>query len=213
MMLNPRFLVPSLVVMAAVAALPLSAWAAQAKPATPSAPPTATTTALGPVALSGYTIGPDDVLTVSIYNDQKLSGDVTVRPDGLITIQVLNDIQAAGLTPAELGRAIAKAALKIYQDEPSVTVVVKQINSRRVYVMGEVAKTGPFSLTGPMTVAQLISVSGGLADWADEENIMIIRLEGGKQITIPINYKDIKKGKNLAKNNIELRPGDTIIVR
>ncbi len=64
-----------------------------------------------------------------------------------------------------------------------------------------------------MTVSQLISVIGGLADWADEKNILIIRMEGGKQMTITVNYDDIKKGKNLAKNNIELRPGDTFIVR
>ena len=212
MMLNSRFVVPSLAVLA-VAAVPLSAWAGQAKPETPQAPAATSKPAEVPAALSGYTIGPDDVLTVTIYNDQKLSGDVSVRPDGLITIQVLGDIKAAGSTPAELAAVIAKAALKIYQDEPTVTVVVKQINSRRVYVMGEIAKTGPFPLSGPMTVAQLISVAGGLADWADEEKLLIIRLEGGKQITIPVNYKDIKKGKNLAQNNIELRPGDTLIVR
>jgi len=212
MMLNSRFVVPSLAVLA-VAAVPLSTWAGQATPGTPQAPAATSKPAEVPVVLSGYTIGPDDVLTVTIYNDQKLSGDVSVRPDGLITIQVLGDIKAAGSTPAELASAIAKAALKIYQDEPTVTVVVKQINSRRVYVMGEIAKTGPFPLSGPMTVAQLISVAGGLADWADEEKLMIIRLEGGKQITIPVNYKDIKKGKNLAQNNIELRPGDTLIVR
>jgi len=212
MMLNPHYLVPSLAVMA-IAAVPLSAGAGQAKPGTPQPPPAVSRPADVAVPLSGYTIGPDDVLTVTIYNDQKLSGDVTVRPDGLVTIQVLGDLKAAGLAPAELATAIAKAALKIYQDEPTVTVVAKQINSRRVYVMGEISKTGPFPLSGPMTVAQLISVAGGLADWADEKNLMIIRLEAGKQITIPVNYEDIKKGKNLAKYNIELRPGDTLIVR
>jgi len=159
----------------------------------------------------GYVIGVDDVLVIAFWRDKEMSGEVAVRPDGKITLPLLNDVQAAGLTPDQLRDELVKASAK-YMPDPTVTVYVKQINSRRVHLIGSVAKPGVYPLTGATTVLQLIAQAGGLAEFADTKKIVVIRVENGQQRSIPVNYEDLKKGKNLAKYNIELKPGDTIIV-
>jgi polysaccharide export outer membrane protein len=159
---------------------------------------------------SQYVIGADDVLSVVFWRDKELSSDVTVRPDGKISLPLINDVQAVGLTPAQLRDVIADEAKK-YVEDPNVTVVVKSINSRKVFITGEVKKPGPFPLTGPTSVLQLISIAGGLADYAKPEKISIVRVEGGKTVSYKFNYKEVLEGKKLAQN-IELKPGDTIIV-
>ena len=126
-----------------------------------------------------YVIGPDDVLGVVFWRDTDMSGDVTVRPDGNITLPLLRDIKAAGLRPDELREQIQKAASKFIED-PNVTVVVRQINSRNVFITGNVARPGPYPVSGHMTVLQLISVAGGLTEFADAKKIMIMRIEQGK---------------------------------
>ncbi|MCA1652483.1 MAG: SLBB domain-containing protein [Acidobacteria bacterium] len=108
-------------------------------------------------------------------------------------------------------RAGSAAAATKFLEEPTVTVVVRQINSRRVYITGEVAKPGPYNLSGPMTVLQLIATAGGVLEYADAKNIVVMRTENGKPVSYPFNYKDVIKRKNL-KQNIELKPGDTVIV-
>ena len=158
----------------------------------------------------GYVIGPEDVLTVLFWRDKEMSGDVSVRPDGMISLLLINDIKAAGLTPEQLRDDVTKAASKFIED-PTVSVVVKQINSRKVFVTGQVGKQGAHPLTGPVTVLQMLSMAGGLHEFADAKKILIVRNEGGKQIVYHFNYKDVMRGKNL-KQNIELKPGDTIIV-
>jgi polysaccharide export outer membrane protein len=92
-----------------------------------------------------------------------------------------------------------------------VTVVVKQINSRKVYITGQVGKIGPYALTGPMTVLQLLSTVGGVGEFANTKNIIILRTENGRQVSHKFNYKEVIAGKKLAQN-IELKPGDTIVV-
>ena len=158
----------------------------------------------------GYVIGPEDVLTVLFWRDKEMSTDVAVRPDGMISLLLLNEVKAAGLTPDELRETITKAASK-YIEDPTVSVVVKQINSRKVYVTGMVGKQGALPLGGPTTVLQMLSLAGGVQEFADSKNILILREENGKQIVFKFNYKDVRRGKNLAQN-IELKPGDTIIV-
>ena len=158
----------------------------------------------------GYVIGPEDVLTVMFWRDKEMSSDVAVRPDGMISLLLLNEVKAAGLTPDELRENITKAASK-YIEDPTVSVVVKAINSRKVYVTGQVGKQGAYPLGGPTTVLQMISLAGGVHEFADLKDILIVRNEGGKQIVFKFNYKDVMRGKNL-KQNIELKPGDTIIV-
>ena len=157
-----------------------------------------------------YVIGAEDVLGVVFWRDAEMSGDVTVRPDGKITLPLVGDLVAAGLNPLELKAAIEKAASKFQQD-PTVTVVVRTINSRKVFITGQVANPGTFPLIGPRTVMQVISLAGGLSEYADKKNITVIRLEAGKQQVFKFNYADVAKGKNLAQN-IVLKPGDTVVV-
>jgi polysaccharide export outer membrane protein len=180
----------------------------------PAAP---ATTAVAPPALPvgvelppGYVIGPDDVLTVVFWRDKEMSSDVSVRPDGKVTLPLVNDIDAAGKTPEQLRLDITEAASR-FVEAPTVSIVVKAINSRKVYITGMIGKSGAFPLSGPTTVLQLISMAGGLHEFADSKNIIINRVENGRQIAIKFNYNDVRKGKKL-QQNIELKPGDTVVV-
>ena len=182
--------------------------AQQAPPA--AKPPAGVTVPTGVTPPADYVIGPDDILTIVYWRDKDMTADVAVRPDGMISLPLLNDVQASGLTPEQLRVKITEASAKFFED-PTVTVVVKAINSRKVFITGMVNKQGPYPLAAPTTVLQLISMAGGLLEYADEKNIRILRIENGKPVTFIFNYKDVSKGKNL-KQNIELKPGDTIIV-
>ena len=157
-----------------------------------------------------YTIGPDDVLTIVFWRNKDLSGDVVVRPDGKITLPLINDVQAATLTTEQLRLELIEQAGH-FVEEPNATVVVKQVNSRKVFITGNVEKAGPYPLTSPMTVVQLISLAGGLSEFADGKNITIVRNEGGRPVSYKFSYHSVARRKNL-KQNIELMPGDTIIV-
>jgi polysaccharide export outer membrane protein len=181
----------------------------QPKPSTP-APPVAPPTQATPLP-TGYVIGPDDVLIVSYWRNADMSAEVTVRPDGLISLPLLNEVKADGLTPEQLRDTIAKAATKFLEEAPTLAIVVKTINSRKVYITGMVAKPAYYQLTGAMTVVQLLATAGGVQEFADSKNISIVRSEGGKQVQYRFNYKDFVKGKNL-NQNILLKPGDTIVV-
>ena len=175
--------------------------------AKPSAPPPAVTGLTPP---AGYVIGPEDVLAILFWRDKDMSVETSVRPDGMITVPLLNDVKAAGLTPEQLREQIEKAASQ-YVEDPSVTVAVRQINSRKVFVTGNVAKPGPYPLTSTTTVLQLIAVAGGLTEYADEKGISVMRIDGGQTKTFKFNYKDVVRGKKL-EQNIELKPGDTVVV-
>jgi polysaccharide export outer membrane protein len=164
----------------------------------------------GVVPPPGYVIGPEDVLSVVFWREKDMSTDAAVRPDGMITVPLLNDIHATGLTPDQLRERIQTAAAKFVED-PTVTIVVKAINSRKVFITGLVAKAGQYPLTGPTSVMQLIAMAGGLQEYADSKKILIMRTEGGEQVAKPFNYQDVLNRKNL-KQNIELLPGDTVIV-
>jgi polysaccharide biosynthesis/export protein len=174
----------------------------------PGAPPMELPAGITPPA--DYVIGPEDVLTVFFWREKDLSGDVQVRPDGRISLPLLNDIDAAGLTPDELRSALTEAARKYY-DEPTVTVVVKQINSRKVFITGNVGNPAPYPMLAPMSVMQLITMAGGLTEYANRQNITILRTEGGKPVSLRFNYKDVERGRNL-QQNIMLKPGDQVIV-
>jgi polysaccharide export outer membrane protein len=184
---------------------------APSSPAKPGTPPTSATTP--PAIPAGYVIGPDDVLTIGLWKDSSVQGDVTVRPDGKISVAFVNEIQAAGLTPEELRVELTKA-FSTYQTDPTVTLVVKQINSRKVYINGEVGRPGVYPLTEHMTVLNLISVAGGVSAYAHKDNISVVRLVNGVTTrVVKINYDDIVDGKPAAlKLNIELKPGDQVIV-
>ncbi len=194
------------------AAGPCAAQAGKTVAAKGAAAPAATTTPAAPsVAVPPeYVIGADDVMSVVFWRDKELSADVTVRPDGKISLPLLNEIQAAGLTPAQLKDRIAEEARK-YVEDPTVTVEVKTINSRKVYITGEIRKPGTYPITGTTTVLQLISIAGGLGDYAKGEKITIVRYESGKMTSFRFNYKEVLNQQKLAQN-IELKPGDTVLV-
>jgi polysaccharide biosynthesis/export protein len=183
-----------------------------AKPASPVASPAKPPVALpaGTAVPPDYVIGADDILTIVFWREKDLSSDVVVRPDGRISIPVLQDIHAAGLTPEQLRDSLTKTAERFVED-PNVTVIVKEINSRRVFITGQVAKPGPYNVTSPMTVVQLIAFAGGLLEYADGKNVRVMRTENGSPMSYRFNYKEVREGKNL-KQNIQLQPGDTVIV-
>lgn len=157
-----------------------------------------------------YKIGADDILKIDVWREDQLTRTVPVRPDGRITLPLLNDVRASGLTPMELAGAI-RDELKNYVNNPQVTVSVMEINSRRIYVTGEVAKSGAFGLLPHMTALQAISSTGGFTQFARPKNIYILRTQHGEQVKLPFNYKEAVKGRN-PEQNIELQPGDVIVV-
>lgn len=157
-----------------------------------------------------YKIGAQDVLKVDVWREEQLTRIVPVRPDGKITLPLLNDVQAVGLTPMELAGAI-REELKKYITNPQVTVTVTEINSRRIYVTGEVTKAGAYQLLPHMTVLQALSGSGGFTAFARVKNIYVLRTENGKPVRISFNYKQAITGKN-PEQNIELQPGDVVVV-
>jgi polysaccharide export outer membrane protein len=158
----------------------------------------------------GYIIGPDDVLTIVFWREKDLSAEAVVRPDGKISLPLLNDVEASGLTPDELRERILTEATR-YIEDPAVTVVVKEIRSRKVFITGQVEKPGAYLLTAPTTVMQLISMAGGLREFADSGKIVIIRVVKGAPTTLKFHYGWVLEGKN-PRQNIELRPGDTVAV-
>jgi len=186
-----------------------SAQKATPPPASP-APSATSVPAVAAAVPPEYLIGSEDVLSIIFWRDKEMSSEVSVRPDGMISLPLLNDVHAAGLTPQQLQERIVEESKKFVED-PSVTVVVKAINSRKVFITGEIGKPGPYPLTGPTTVLQLIAVAGGLRDYARGDKIAIMRVENGKPVSYRFNFKEVMKKKNL-KQNIELKPGDTIIV-
>jgi polysaccharide biosynthesis/export protein len=157
-----------------------------------------------------YKIGPQDVLRIDVWKEAEVSRAVPVRPDGKISLPLLNDVQAAGLTPMQLSGVISDG-LKKYMNDPQVTVTVSEINSRRIYVTGEVTRAGAFPLLPNMTVLQALSSAGGFTQFAKLKNIYVLRTEDGKQVKLPFNYKDVLNGKR-PEQNVLLQSGDVIVV-
>ena len=158
---------------------------------------------------SDYVIGADDTLHIFVWKEPDLTETLPVRPDGKISMPLLNDITAAGLTPLQLRDEISEK-LKKYVSDPRVTVVVTGTNSRRIFVTGEVLHTGPMTLLPHMTMLQALA-QAGFTQFANPKAIYLLRNENGKQAKVPFNYKEVVKG-NHAEQNIELKPGDTIVV-
>ncbi len=157
---------------------------------------------------ASYKIGPQDVLRVDVWKETEISRAVPVRPDGKISLPLLNDVQAAGLTAMELANNITEG-LKKFINNPQVTVTVTEINSRRVYVTGEVTKPGAYSLLPNMTALQALTSASGFTQFANPKKIYVLRNENGKQVKHPFNYKAVLDGK---QDDIPLQPGDTIVV-
>jgi polysaccharide export outer membrane protein len=157
-----------------------------------------------------YKIGAQDVLRIDVWKEDQLSRTVPVRPDGKISLPLLNDVQATGLTSMQLASVIMDG-LRKYMNNPQVTVTVAEINSRRIYVTGEVSRPGNFSLLPNMTVLQALSNAGSFTQFARSKKIYVLRNESGKQTKIPFNYSEAISGKH-PEQNVLLRPGDVIVV-
>lgn len=157
-----------------------------------------------------YVIGAEDVLYIHVWKEETLTRTVTVRMDGKISIPLIDDIQASGKTPLQLKEELTQK-LKEFIDNPTVSVVVMEANSFKVYVSGQVRTPGVYRLRSETSVAQIISMVGGLTDWANPKKIIVIRKENEKENRIIVNYKKIIQGDDLSAN-ISLKAGDTIIV-
>jgi polysaccharide export outer membrane protein len=157
-----------------------------------------------------YVIGSEDVLYIHVWKEETLSKTVSVRMDGKISMPLIDEIQAAGLTPLKL-KEILTERLKEFVEIPTVTVIVMEANGFKIYISGQIRSPGVYRLRSETTLAQIISMAGGLGEWANQSKIIIIRKEDGKEKRFTINYKKIVKGKDLSLN-ILLKAGDTIIV-
>jgi polysaccharide export outer membrane protein len=171
-------------------------------------PSTNATVPKGQHAPEGYRIGVDDSLFISVWKEPDLSSQVTVRPDGVITLPLINDIPVVGLSPKELQDLLTEK-LKPFVNEPQVTVVVRDIRSRKVFLVGQAGKPGSYQLTGNMTLLELLAQAGGLGQFAKSESIYIMRNQDGKQVRIGFKYKKVLQGK---EPDLVLLPGDMIVV-
>ena len=158
----------------------------------------------------GFILGPDDVLEISAWKDDSLTKKVVVRPDGKISFPLIGDIKAQGKTVEELQRVIEKK-IQVFVPDIPVSVVIVTVRSPRVYVVGKVSTPGKYIMVEKMRVMQVLSMAGGMTPFADKDDILIIRNLNGQQKTFKFNYTQAAKGKNLDQN-IELNPGDTIVV-
>jgi polysaccharide export outer membrane protein len=157
-----------------------------------------------------YVIGPEDELIISVWKEPDISRSVPVRPDGKISLALLNDVQATGRTPMQLGSDITEK-LKNFISEPQVTVIVTKINSQRIFVVGEVPRTGSYTLLPNMTAVDAISSAGGFTPFAKRTKIYILRKENGKMTAIPFNYKAVVKNRK-SDQDVILKPGDRLVV-
>lgn len=160
---------------------------------------------------SEYRISAGDILEISTWKEAELTRkEVIVRVDGRLSFPLLGDIPAAGMTPIELTETIQKG-LKEYISNPVVTVTLTGAGSQKIYILGEVLKTGEYPLTKNLTVLQAFALAGGFTQWAAKDEIILMRKEGSREKIYKINYKDIVKGKEV-DTNIMLQANDTIVV-
>ncbi|HJS66386.1 MAG TPA: polysaccharide biosynthesis/export family protein [Nitrospiraceae bacterium] len=164
------------------------------------------------IVTSDYTIGPEDVLEITVWRNTDLSKVVAVRPDGRISLPLIGDVGAAGRTAAELAGAIAEK-LKEFKENPQVSIVVKEVNSYAIYVLGEVTKPGKYPLLSKTTLLQAITLASGFTPAAARNKMVIFRFgdQNGKDIKIKASYDDIIM-RDESPQNIQLKPGDTIVV-
>jgi len=179
-----------------------AAWAAQV-PAADTAPAAVEESA-------PYYVAPGDVLRIAVWKEPELSTDVFVRLDGMITVSVVGDVRAAGKTTEQIATEV-RTKLRSVLEVPQVTVTVAQAVSARFYVVGEVAVSGAFPLTGRITILQALALAGGFREFAKRDRIVVIRERRGQRQAIVFNFRDLEAGINL-EQNIAVEAGDTLIV-
>lgn len=200
------------------ATLATTATAASTLAATATPPSTVTANTSAPVASrepgfvdtsKDYRIGPEDVLDILVWKQDNLSRTVPVRPDGKVSIPLVNDIVASGLTPTELRQQLTER-LSEYVPSPEVSVIVKEVHSVKVAVLGAVKMPGHYEVKSPSTVLELIARAQGFTEFADRNRIVVIRQNGSTTTRVPFNYKKIAEGSD--QENFSVKPGDIIVV-
>jgi len=159
-----------------------------------------------------YVIGPEDVLDVAVWGNQDVSRTMPVRPDGKISLPLLNDVQAAGLTPMQLSAALA-SGLERYISAPMVSVIVREVHSFKVTVIGEVKTPGRYELHSRTTVLDVLALAGGLSQYAARNRITILRRQGDAVRELPYDFEKITRaGSKTGQDNLCVQPGDIIVV-
>jgi polysaccharide export outer membrane protein len=158
-----------------------------------------------------YLIGAEDVIEVIVWNEPNFSREVVVRPDGKISLPAVGDVQVEGLTPEALTEHLQEV-LAQYIKTPKVSVVIRLINSQKVYVLGQVRTPGVFPLQGEMTILQAIARAGGVTEWAKTGGIILLRKTKEGDQRIVVNLRKIIKGSKKGGEDVRLQAGDKIIV-
>jgi len=159
-----------------------------------------------------YVIGPEDVLDISVWKNADLSKTVIVRPDGNISLPLIGDVRAMGYTPFELRQLLVKKFGE-YEQSVVVSVIVQAINSYKVFIFGDVNSPGLYTLKRQTSLLQVIALAGGFNKFASKNDIILLREKaGGGNLRFKVRFNDIVYGKAFARNNIILKPGDTIFV-
>jgi polysaccharide export outer membrane protein len=171
-------------------------------------PPAAAKPKVAPM-LEEYRIGPEDVLSISVWKNEPMSRVVPVRPDGMISLPLLDDVMAAGLTPTELRNLLAQK-LAEYVPSPAVTVIVNDVKSFKVSVIGEVVKPARYELKSRTSVLDVLALAGGFNQFAARTRVVVLRQEGDKRVRIPFNYNRVTNGSD--EENVYLKPGDIVLV-
>ena len=172
-------------------------------------PPAAAQKPKPPAGLEDYKIGPEDVLAISVWKNEAMSRVLPVRPDGMISLPLLDDVMAAGLTPTELRNVLAQR-LAEYVPSPAVTVIVNDVKSFKVSVMGEVLKPARYELKSRTSVLDVLALAGGFTQFASRTRVVVLRQEGEKRVRIPFNYNRVTNDS--VEEDLYLKPNDIVIV-
>ena len=158
-----------------------------------------------------YKLGPEDVIEVIVWKNSDLSRTVTVRPDGKISLPLVGDVQVAGNTVAEVTENVTQKLQEFYREPPHVSVIVQQVNSYAIYILGEVGKPGKYVVKTGTTFLQAMALAGGLTQFSSGKRIRIRRrVTLDKETALRLRYKDVVSGK---RENVILKAGDVIIVQ
>jgi polysaccharide export outer membrane protein len=158
---------------------------------------------------SDYLIGPEDVIEIAVWKNDALTRTVPVRPDGKISLPLLNDVQAGNLTPEEFRAALIKS-YTTFVPQPEVSVIVKEVHSIKVSIVGMVKTPGRYELKSRATVLEALALAGGLTDFAKRDRIFILRRRDAGTVRIPFNYSRLLESAE--ESNIFLEPGDIVVV-
>lgn len=161
-------------------------------------------------AAPGYRLNPGDQIEIDVWREENLKREVMVRPDGKFSFPLTGEVVAAGRTPADVQAEVTQK-LRNYIPEAVVTVTVTGIGGNQIYVIGQVARPGAHIMNPQINVLQALSLAGGMTAFASQNNIFILRGQGGQQQTLPFRFDDISRGRNL-EQNILLEAGDVIVV-